>query len=609
MFDKPHDCHGDSNLKDYEATALTSLRTSRNLVVRPSDKGNRWVIMSTMQYRTECLRQLHDVTAYRRIPELLPETAPHVSSILHDLRLGNYLSRQELAFLLPPTSPRPRSFSILAKIHKPHEPDQMPPGRPIVADVKTNSCGAARLLEHFLNPLARKLPSYLRDSFHLLARLRSAQLTPGTLFATLDVRSLYTSIPVEEGIERVRRALLRWPEENRPDEKLLDLLRISLQHNDFLFEDTCWLQTSGVAMGKAFGGSFANIYMGEWETSALATSQLLPSFWVRYQDDILLLWPHAEDALLNFHRHLNAQDPRIQVDLAHDRSAVRFLDLLLFRDGAEVGHKVAFKPTDAHLTLPRSSHHPHHTHRGVLYAQVLRWATLSKRRMDFQATCNSVFPLWRSQGVSRTILRSATRRVYATTGLLTTWQPGFRKCASRHCGACAHATDLTSFTAGDKLYPVLHRLSCATRGCIYAIRCTHCSKVYVGQTGNELRTRIGQHLRNIANTVDTPVARHFRSHDVTNLRFFGIERCASKEKRLTKEAHWIQRFKSAAPAGLNATTSPPPILNLVTFRSICADAMNNAVRHACASEGIRVRFAYRTHPNLRNLLFSTNNQS
>lgn len=606
VLSRPHACHSASNLSSPETGLLTTLKHSEDLVIRPADKGGRWVVMDAEQYRTECLRQLNDPHFYRRLPDFLPDTTTRISTILLDLLQRRFISSNEYNFLVPPKSPKPRRFNILPKIHKPHLTGTMPPGRPIVSDVKTNSSATAKLIEFFLNPLARQLRSHVRDSFHLIALLRSVILSTNAIFVTLDVRSLYTNVPIDEGIRRVTRAFLRHPDTNRPNAEIIELLKLSLTSNDFVFEDEVWIQASGVAMGKAFGGSFCNVYLGEWEATALACSPLRPSLWLRYQDDIFLLWDHPEDTLLTFVDHLNAQDRHIQVEMHHNPASIRFLDLELFRDGSEVGYRVAFKPTDSHLLLPSNSHHPPHTHRGVLYSLILRWATLCKKKEDFQHTCATVFSLWRSQGVSRSLLRSSVERVLNVTGFSSAWSPGFSKCGSSRCGTCAFADDRRTFTASQTIYPVLHNLSCTTNGCIYVIYCALCNATYVGQTGNTLRQRLSEHLRRLADTdVNTELYRHFRLHSAASfLRVFAIEHCPGKDKRLTKESLWIRRFNCLKPRGLNTSPgSAPTPLNLATYKANCTATLNSAIREACRKENFDVRFCYRADKNLKRILF------
>ena len=159
-----------------------------------------------------------------------------------------------------------RRFDMLPKIHKEIWPSPIrPPCRPIVSDVNTNSSNIAKFIEFYLFLIASSFQGFLLDSSHLIAILRSTTFRPSSILCTFDVRSLYTNIPISEGINRVSHAFDRFPQPQRPKEAILQLLRLSLERNDFCFRDTYWLQTKGVAMGKSFGGSFTNIYLGYWE--------------------------------------------------------------------------------------------------------------------------------------------------------------------------------------------------------------------------------------------------------------------------------------------------------------------------------------------------------
>ena len=236
------------------------MRSNPSIVIRQADKGGRWVILDARAYSDECDRQLSDTSFYRPLPSPLSDSASHYRTLFQDLLTLGAINRKELAFLSPPPSPQPRRFGILPKLHKDVWPSAAaPPGRPIVADVRTESSNAARFLEFFLSPLVRRMASFLLDARHLIAILRTERLQDCSLFCTLDVRSLYTNVPIDEGILRVSRAFRRHPDPQRPDRQVLDLLRLSLSRNDFSFGDRWFLQTSGVAMGKAYGGSFANL--------------------------------------------------------------------------------------------------------------------------------------------------------------------------------------------------------------------------------------------------------------------------------------------------------------------------------------------------------------
>ena len=110
-------------------------------------------------------------------------------------------------------------------------------------------------------------------------------------------------------------------------------------------------------MGKVFGGSFANIFMAKWESSCLASFQVRPKLWKRFQDDIIGVWSVDENFLLDFHKHANNLHQNIHSTLSYGAS-VNFLDMTIYKLGNRLLYKPYFKPTDSHLLLPPHSHHP-----------------------------------------------------------------------------------------------------------------------------------------------------------------------------------------------------------------------------------------------------------
>ena len=486
----------------------------------------------------------------------------------------------------------------------------MPPARPVISDVNTNTSGIARLIDHFLFPLVSKLKSFLLDSSHLLALLQPLVLEPHSLLCTLDVRSLYTNVPIHEGLRRVANAFHRYPDNRRPDSDILHLLKHCLLSNDFRFDDTWWLQTKGVAMGKAFGGSFAGLYLGEWETSALNSFPLSPRTWLRFQDDIFMVWDHGPTSLSQFLQHLNAQDPSIQVDLLSSLTSVRFLDLLLYRptpSSPTLHFQVAFKETHSYAILPSTSHHPPHVHRGVLFAEILRWATHSSTREDFDCVAHTVFPLWRAQGASRSLIRKSLNRVLRLSQLVPVWQPGFTPCSSSSCSVCPLASPHTTFSSPHLpfLFRIPFHLSCSSTHCVYYIFCTSCPSFYIGKTCNQLRSRITQHLRNIRNTSHTSaVASHFRTCSATNFRFFAFDRALTDSALLIKEERWIRRLKATSTPGLNRVShSQQHPINLLSMFSPCSSRLNSLIRSLCSSANTPpIRVSFKTDRNLSSLL-------
>ena len=84
----------------------------------------------------------------------------------------------------------------------------------------------------------------------------------------MDVTSLYTNIPQEEGITTVREGYEEFCERKPPiparflREMLIGLI---LQENSFQFSGKDYLQTHGTAMSTKMAVAFANIFMAKIE--------------------------------------------------------------------------------------------------------------------------------------------------------------------------------------------------------------------------------------------------------------------------------------------------------------------------------------------------------
>ena len=90
-------------------------------------------------------------------------------------------------------------------------------------------------------------------------KLQNIRTNPTALLISLDVDSLRKNLENEMGMKAVTEAFNRDP---KPIHKcILKLLRLSLEGNDFSFNNKYYLQTSGTAMGKQFAPNYANIYM------------------------------------------------------------------------------------------------------------------------------------------------------------------------------------------------------------------------------------------------------------------------------------------------------------------------------------------------------------
>ena len=162
--------------------------------------------------------------------------------------------------------------------------------------------------------------TYIKDTYDFLSKLRTAKVQPHTLLITLDVESMYTNIDNEQGLEAVRNIFQANPSPRRSDKHIFELLELSLKNNDFEFNNETFLQISGTAMGKKFAPSYANLFMAQWENTALDKCYQKPKMYFRYLDDIWILWDHGETQFQTFFDILNTHSPAIRLSARVENS-------------------------------------------------------------------------------------------------------------------------------------------------------------------------------------------------------------------------------------------------------------------------------------------------
>jgi hypothetical protein len=144
----------------------------------------------------------------------------------------------------------------------------------------------------------------VKDTTHFLSLIKDiVNLPDNAIVATLDVTALYTNIPTREGIMAADLALNR----SRPganvkpsNNTLLKLLKLVLERNNFKFNGKHFLQIKGTAIGTMVAPGFANNYVAWFEKMFVYLYKHHPLLWLRFIDDIFIIWTYGEEALKEF---------------------------------------------------------------------------------------------------------------------------------------------------------------------------------------------------------------------------------------------------------------------------------------------------------------------
>ncbi len=570
---------GYPNLKVGELRAIKKLRQNQNIVIKKADKGSATVIMDMEDYVREGNRQLDNPKHYRKLSHpIYHKTAARISKIVQKLKNNGYINEKQRSYLSPPDTPRPRRFYMLPKIHKDPKkwtvPNKIPPGRPIVSDCSSESYSISEYIDYHLRPLATSHPSYLKDTGDFLHKISQVEVPDDALLVTLDVDGLYTNIDNHAGLQAVKQRLYENPMRGRPDKELLELLKISLENNDFEFNDEWYLQVWGTAMGKKFAPHYANIFMAKWEQEALAKCPKKPLVYFRFLDDIFIVWTHSRSDFNDFFQILNEHQASIKLKSEINDTSIDFLDVTLFKgkhfkNKNMLDTKVFVKPTDTHQLLHKKSFHPKHTFSGILKSQFLRFNRICNNQEDFDEACNRLIRALQKRHYSKRFLR----RIKSNTlkEIKDQLETGPRakgktsKCPITRCGTCLYFDPTSEFenTRDSTKCTIRQNLTCGSENVIYLIRCKKCNQQYVGQTGQTLRKRFTHHKLSINKNTPNPVGKHFNQEDhslqdccITPIEQLSVRKDKKDNKfaLIKREIYWINRLGTAYPHGMNRIT-------------------------------------------------------
>ena len=351
-----------------EKEAIRSLEQRDDIIIKPADKGSAVVVLNKCDYIKEAERQLSDEKFYKKLDsDPTTEFSKKISKDLETMCKKGHLDQTTVEYLKP-ENPKAGRFYLLPKIHKANNP-----GRPIVSANGTPTEKISEFVDFHLRPHVENLPSYIKDTTHYLKEMESMNPPPpDTILVSMDVTSLYTNIPHDDGIEACKEVWDTRITLIPPTECLVQLLTLVLKCNNFIFNDIHYLQVNGTAMGTKMAPSYANIFMGKLEKHILATALHNPFSWFRFIDDIDMKWVLSQKELDDFIVHANNAHPSIKFTHEISTSKITFLDTTTsIKDGRMITDLYC-KPTDKHQYLSPQSCHPRHCTRSIPYSQALR---------------------------------------------------------------------------------------------------------------------------------------------------------------------------------------------------------------------------------------------
>ncbi|CAM4916398.1 unnamed protein product [Rotaria socialis] len=261
---------------------------------------------------------------------------------------------------------------------KPHKKGT--PLRPIINTIHAVTARISKFLDQKLRPLFDR---YVRsttivDGVDLLHQIdqyiQKGYFNSSTLFITFDITNLYTMLPQEESL-KILDEFLRQHNCHRIHgisiETIIELARLVLQANAFVYGKKFYRQIIGGAMGSPFTLTLANIFMWKWERQTILSK--LPSYelYGRYIDDVFFTSNENETTIKEWLDFTNQFHPNIKLTYTISQ-CLPFLDVLIHNQNGTLSSSVYHKPAAEPTILSYISDHPRHIFRNVIQTALMR---------------------------------------------------------------------------------------------------------------------------------------------------------------------------------------------------------------------------------------------
>lgn len=167
----------------------------------------------------------------------------------------------------------------------------------------------------------------------LLRKIDVITIELNTIWASVDVEALYSSIHHEKVLEAVRCFLSTWGAQFQEHNGLImELLTFILTKNHFLFKGTIYHQLRDTTMGNSCAPTYANLILGWWEETVVLHNEssvfhLNTSPWARYIDDVFIQWTGTEYGLKESVEILNNNHIGLKFTFAYDLEQLTFFDV------------------------------------------------------------------------------------------------------------------------------------------------------------------------------------------------------------------------------------------------------------------------------------------
>lgn len=353
----------------------TFLAENPSIVIVPSDKGGKAVIMDEHAYMTKMrayVRENIDASNYR-VVDSPDDVRPFVEELYSNVAaaISPFLELDRTSFVMPSRChlvPGPFMIPLMygcPKIHKVNIPM-----RPIIASADMIGRPLSTWLLERLKAVASLFNKHnVKNSSELIPDLKSFRVEPGHRLYALDYDSMFTNVDVQQTIAIIVECYhVIASSTTVPADVFIMALRFFTDHATFFqFDGVTYQQIKGLAMGNRLAQILAEIRTNHALLQAMSKYDAhAVSFLYKYVDDIFgAIHSECIDALVN--DISTAVKMKLTTTAEDKNNDVEYLDCVFRRnEDFSVSHRWFKKQCSSFAVLNYHSYHPWNMKRDVI---------------------------------------------------------------------------------------------------------------------------------------------------------------------------------------------------------------------------------------------------
>ena len=405
---------------------------------------------------------------------------------------------------------------------------------------------------------------------------------------TLDIKDLYTNIPIDETIQIAENRTQKHNDTQTKSQISL-LLNTILKQNYFRYDDKIYQPQKGVAMGSPISGIMAETFLQNLENTHIKhimENQAI-TLYTRYVDDILIIYDNrhiTEDAIM---KQINTIHPNITFDLtSEENNQISFLDLKLIRLTDRIEVDIYRKPTTTDTTIHNTSNHPHEHKMAAYRYMITRMTTLPLTKARKEAEWKTIITIAQNNNYPIHTLHKLRKKIENKThtkkeenydskwAIFTYHNHTIRKITNLF----KHTNIRIAYRSTNKIQNLMtHKQNTQKsehdESGIYQLTCNTCKLNYVGQTSRNLRQRHKEHTSYIKKNNPTSA---YALHILQNRHEYGpleetmtlLQQESKRHKLLAYEQlHIQQQQKKGNLIPEQTTNTLNPLLKLMHIKT------------------------------------------